>query len=269
VLTAEFRSVGASCNSACVYALMGAKTRLVPPGARLGVHSGRFVRFDADGRRTEGSAVSYSEQVAVARYDVQLRRYVDEMGIANGILETISAVPSDKIHFLSRNQIAAFGFDGRSFHESRWTAETPPQVPSVLKVVVEASDPNRRNFRTSVIRLACGRAGKLSVTYSRSVAPDDPSTSAAYRLIAGRQNFAFSSKGRIAKIDVFDTGASFDTRVASVDFGFFEAAAHAASMVIEESAAVGAHSSPRAVKVSTAGLSQAISALRKRCRGAA
>ena len=34
-LTAELRSRGGFCASACVYALIGAKVRDVPPGARL------------------------------------------------------------------------------------------------------------------------------------------------------------------------------------------------------------------------------------------
>src|SRR5436853_213214 len=55
-LMAELRSVGAVCNSACVYALLGAKVRPVPPGGRLGVHSGKFVRIYSDGRVVDGPA---------------------------------------------------------------------------------------------------------------------------------------------------------------------------------------------------------------------
>src|SRR5262245_37483137 len=38
-VSARLIEIDAACNSACVYALIGAKTRLVSPGARLGIHS--------------------------------------------------------------------------------------------------------------------------------------------------------------------------------------------------------------------------------------
>ena len=53
-LAAELRSVDASCNSSCVYALIGAKLRQVPPGARLGVHSGRMVRISTLNGQVKG-----------------------------------------------------------------------------------------------------------------------------------------------------------------------------------------------------------------------
>src|SRR5712692_9002146 len=49
VLAAELHNV-AGCNSGCVYALVGAKVRQVPPGARLGVHSAKIVQLYRDGR---------------------------------------------------------------------------------------------------------------------------------------------------------------------------------------------------------------------------
>jgi len=42
VLQAALRNI-ASCDSACVFALVGAMVRQVPPGARLGIHSVKLV----------------------------------------------------------------------------------------------------------------------------------------------------------------------------------------------------------------------------------
>jgi hypothetical protein len=39
---AELDTDVTTCNSACVYALAGASVRLVPPGARLGIHAGEI-----------------------------------------------------------------------------------------------------------------------------------------------------------------------------------------------------------------------------------
>lgn len=40
----------AACASACVYVLAAGKVRQVPPGARVGVHLGKAIRFYSDGR---------------------------------------------------------------------------------------------------------------------------------------------------------------------------------------------------------------------------
>ncbi len=48
-LASELSAI-AACNSACVYALIGATERRVPPGARLGVHSSRLIKLYSDGR---------------------------------------------------------------------------------------------------------------------------------------------------------------------------------------------------------------------------
>ena len=53
------RNVSA-CNSACVFALIGAKVRYVPPGAQLGVHASRVVIYRPDGGKINAS----SKQIA-------------------------------------------------------------------------------------------------------------------------------------------------------------------------------------------------------------
>ena len=40
-LMARWRGINAGCNSSCVYALIGAKVRHVPPGARVGLHTSK------------------------------------------------------------------------------------------------------------------------------------------------------------------------------------------------------------------------------------
>ncbi len=72
-LTAELRSTGSSCSSACVYALLGAQVRLVPPDARLGVHASRRVRVYPDGRVTR---LPGDDQTQLAEATNELKRYV-------------------------------------------------------------------------------------------------------------------------------------------------------------------------------------------------
>jgi hypothetical protein len=64
-LAGELRTTGTSCSSACVYALLGARIRLVSPDARLGVHASRLVRVYPDGRAT-GSPGGDQTQLAQA-----------------------------------------------------------------------------------------------------------------------------------------------------------------------------------------------------------
>ncbi len=49
-LKSDLVTVRAQCNSACVYALAGAKVRQVLPGAHLGIHADKLVRIYNDGR---------------------------------------------------------------------------------------------------------------------------------------------------------------------------------------------------------------------------
>ena len=62
---AELHNV-AGCSSACVYALIGADARHVPPGARIGVHTSKITRSDFDGRYR-------------ARSNAYVARYLKEM----------------------------------------------------------------------------------------------------------------------------------------------------------------------------------------------
>ena len=60
---------GGICFSACVYALMGAKTRIAPQGSQIGIH--RMFAYDGAGRRYDNGAMA-----------VVLRRYSTMMGVS-------------------------------------------------------------------------------------------------------------------------------------------------------------------------------------------
>ncbi|MDE2579808.1 MAG: hypothetical protein KGL46_13475 [Hyphomicrobiales bacterium] len=90
------------CYSACVYAMMGGRTRIVPPPSKVGVHrmftyepgvdpaggGGRLMRFD-DGKM---SGV--------------LSRYSRSMGVSGDIVVSAERTPSDGIHVLTPGEIA-------------------------------------------------------------------------------------------------------------------------------------------------------------------
>jgi hypothetical protein len=267
-LLAELRTASGRCNSACVYALIGAKARQVPPGARLGVHSGKLIYFYSDGRvRTPSrDKPSSGDKTRVAEFDSELRRYILDMGIDIGLLEVASKVPHDQAHYLSRDEIVRFGIDTREFQETRWMAmELPPQPLSAVKFLVEAKGASRREFRISILQLACAGPRRVRIVYFRGLGSDEIGATKTIKLALDNRMILLPGMGSISKIDAIDTGGSFDARFTYEWFEVFEAAAARDSIEIVESDPTGTATSSRVTKVSTAGMAHAISVLRTRC----
>jgi tetratricopeptide (TPR) repeat protein len=97
-LTAQLRSAGAICYSACVYALMGASIRHIAEGARLGVHAP--IRPEPKSRRAAAELDDRSRAVR--------RQYAKQMGIDLGLVELADGTPYLNIHVLTRDEIAHF-----------------------------------------------------------------------------------------------------------------------------------------------------------------
>jgi hypothetical protein len=250
----------AGCHSACVFALIGAKVRQVPPGARIGVHTGKINGFDFEGRYR-------------AFWNEQVRRYLRDMGIADSLLEVISGVPHESAHYLSRDEIADFGIDTREFQETRWIAmewpwvrmEWPPQPLSVLKFVVERKE-QRKGYRTTVIRLSCGRPGGVGLGYFRRLMSDEVGGARSIELVADRSKLSLPKEPSISKLDAIESGGSFETRFTYDASAFLALAATRDSIDVIESGPTDAATSPRIIQLSTNGLSTALEQLNKTCR---
>jgi hypothetical protein len=257
-LAAELRSSGASCSSACVYALLGARVRLVPPDARLGVHASRLVRVYPDGRVTRSSG---DDQRQLAEAVNQLKRYVEEMGIDVALIDTAFRTKSSEAHFLSRNEIERFGIDTRTFQETRWTVlDAASRRPSVFKLVVQTR--GDAGATTSLIQLTCASAGEIRIGYVRAVAPNEIAP-ALVRAIAGDRRMIFAPPGPAVRVTGLDNDMPYEPRLLSARPEFFEAAISAGSMVISESSL--RPDSPQVLRLATAGLPEAIAVLRKSC----
>lgn len=94
-------AVDAQCFSACVYALMGATKRVIPPESRVGIHR-MFVTGEA--LRPAGAALVHR------RFDAGgmrafLKEYSSEMGIDPGLISAAETVPSEKIRILTAAEI--------------------------------------------------------------------------------------------------------------------------------------------------------------------
>jgi hypothetical protein len=98
--------LNATCNSACVYALMGGKSRVIPPESRLGIH-----RMEAEVFHgldvASGSAVFERKQGSEDQVRF-LERYARQMGIDPKLIALAESIPHDDIRILSRADVRRF-----------------------------------------------------------------------------------------------------------------------------------------------------------------
>src|SRR5262245_48287659 len=260
LVAAEMRSNGASCSSACVYALLGARVRLVPPDARLGVHASRRVRVYPDGRVTR---IAAADQRRLSETTHELKHYVQEMGVDAALIDIAFKTKFSDAHFLSRSEIVQFGIDTRGFQETRWTVLEPAsRRPSAFKLIVDARGSDGSDVATSLIQLDCAAAGAIRLGYVRALGASEIAP-AVIRAIGGDYYVTFARPGPAMQLSTVDSGASFEPRAASAPIEFFEASASAGSLTIVESSLQ--PDSPHLLKLSTAGLLEAIAVLQKSC----
>ncbi len=96
----------AMCNSACVYAVMGGKKRVIPTDSRMGVHrmqSEENYGFDPVSGRVVTDKKTGSQQEVMA-----LKRYSKFMGIDPRIIDLAESVPHEDIRILSASQVLGF-----------------------------------------------------------------------------------------------------------------------------------------------------------------
>ena len=96
--------LSAECLSACVYAIMGGKTRVVPPQSTLGVHrtsSFRFVGKDPAGVDPGYQRIQTPEALLKALGD-----YTRKMGVSPEVLSVAQAAPPNSIRVLTRQEVA-------------------------------------------------------------------------------------------------------------------------------------------------------------------
>ena len=100
--SARLRTDGARCYSACVEAFIGASSRQVPADARLGFTGPIWSRMGAPKKPRMTQASISSESATSSRW-APIRRSVD----------TAEQVRFDRLHVVSRQEIAKFGVETR------------------------------------------------------------------------------------------------------------------------------------------------------------
>jgi len=90
------------CYSACVYALMGGKKRVVPPQSRVGIH--RMYNYSTNFDAAQGGFVSerYFDDGGMRR---KLSNYARRMGVDSGLIDLAERSSPDQVHVLTRAEM--------------------------------------------------------------------------------------------------------------------------------------------------------------------
>lgn len=245
---AQLREAGASCISACVYALIGASVRQIPMGSRIGLHATRFDREVLPG------------QNAPRLDDVYLstKRYVAEMGTDPAVVDMAAKLKADQIRYLNRVEIARFGIEVQGSYETPWLRHRESSGQRfVLKSITQSKGVDGKEFRTTSVRLSCAGPG-LGVwfVYRRELPANEIDVPTSIRVAAGGREFLLG----------LGTKGPNDQRSAIADREFLHAAIAMPNIVITETFSPhDVESWSRQVKLSTEGLARALDDVQTDC----
>ena len=205
-LPAQLDTARTMCNSSCVYALVGAAVREIGAGIQLGVHSSSISfslkRTDGAGHVTRVPAKvppAMMRTAMQAGYD-RVAAYLREMGISSGLLAAAREIGNDRLRFLTRGELVAFGIDRRDFVEGAWWFVDQPTGASAVKVI-EARDPGAGLFRKMVLRLACRNAGAIRFQFVRELGADKATLSIPLRVRASGKDFPLTAGVAVSQSD--------------------------------------------------------------------
>jgi hypothetical protein len=256
----------AACNSACVFALIGAKVRQVPPGARLGVHSSRVVIIRRGGGKINASKkqIASLQRTKLAEMNAETRRYVQQMKIDVRLFDLAAKIPFENVHYLTREEIVSFGIDVRRDHEAPWVAaEFPPQRLWTMKFFIAARGEGGNELRSSMIRMECASQRYARISYFRGLGSGEFGVKRAVALTMAERRVALFGVRSLFKFDVIEAGTSFELWGADLPLEALERAGALGQVEIVETDLASAAS--RVTRLSTAGMSQAIDMLRGHC----
>lgn len=258
-LAAALRST-AICSSACAYALMGGKVRLIAPDARLGVHALRW-----ESKNGKPITVDRLRQLT-QKSGVEIRAYLREMGISARLHDVAVKIPHEKIYYLTRNEIVGLGIDTRSFVETRWFRREMP-VASIWKHV-HARGESRDGFPPHLMRLTCAGPYRVRFDYFRGLDKQLTYGPSSVRFVLGSLAFEMPAGGSPARLDLFidlhETGYSFASFTTHVSYDALQEAERAGAILLEDTS--GDQGAARSTRISVDELPGILGAFRDRCR---
>ena len=92
------------CYSACVYALMGGRRRVIPPDSEVGIHR-MFLAIEGQGGDVTNFASSRERAMATGLRG-SLMRYASRMGVSPDLITSAERTPSAFFHVLTQAEIS-------------------------------------------------------------------------------------------------------------------------------------------------------------------
>jgi hypothetical protein len=180
--SARLRTDGARCYSACVEAFIGASNRQVPADARLGVH-GTYLESNGRAEKAPHDAGEYFER----------KRYLIEMGADPGLVDAAEQVRFDRLHVVTRQEIAKFGVETRGLYETPWMLDSHSPRWTLLKSVTQAKarneGPGGAEYRTGVARVWCESTARIMFSYRRELRASERDALSTVHLRIGGRDF--------------------------------------------------------------------------------
>ncbi len=261
-LKAEWQNLQAQCNSSCIFALIGATTRLVPPASYVAVHSSRRVCVLPGGKVTEelkGRCAVRSPDMTAAT-----QRYIQEMGIDKGLLDIIAATPFESLHFLTRDELVGFGIDARASQEMPWAVVKPSTgAPYIMKTFTDAKGADGNDVRLSFVRLSCAR-GRIALSYGRGLPADDLGTGTQVTASFGNAMLGLSRTANVQRLP--PDRSPVDLRGVLLPTNFDLSLRTNETMELRETRRQqGSPEQQRSVRLSTSGLPALFTVLQSQC----
>ena len=261
---AQLRLNEGLCASACVYAFVGASSRVIDPQARIGVHASVPTRNTEKGIVTVApSRLTPEETSARARHLLKLWRHVSQMGVDPGLVDFATKVDPRTVRFLTRNELIRFGVATTDGFETPWIGrdEKPSAGYSLFKLLVRRSPEDKSVYLTTTVGLTCYRSDRVTVFIEREMAPGETGNEPLVRVL-GDEKVTWISTTRMNtnfEVDYRAQIMPFENVLKVVPKRSFE-------LKLEYTSPEWADKS-HTIKLSIAGLETVIAKMRKQCDG--
>jgi hypothetical protein len=93
---------GARCFSACVYALMGAKKRVVPRDSLVGIHRMHYETYERD---VDNGGSRATKTYGTREFVATLANYAAQMGVSRELIYTAEKIAPERIHILTPQEL--------------------------------------------------------------------------------------------------------------------------------------------------------------------
>ena len=100
------------CFSACVYAFMGGRKRVVPPSSLVGIHR---MSFDESERDMTTLETRTWRKLGTPDFVAQLSNYAASMGVSRDLIATAERVSPDDIHIVTPTELRRWRLAGEKF----------------------------------------------------------------------------------------------------------------------------------------------------------